>query len=96
MKKLFLVNGKRWFAKTYWNTYNSVDIYIIEDGEQKHLAYLPKTYWYWDYFLQRAVEWLFTNGYIEKIDHWNGFSSYDKTKYNIIDTVQDVTRQKDL
>jgi len=54
------VIGKRWFQRTYGNTYNSVHILI--DGKQ--VEYLPFGYGYGEYYLQRAASWLEANGYL--------------------------------
>ena len=53
--------GRRWFQRTYGNTYNSVDIYV--DG--RHVVKLPRGYGYGDYYEQRAAEWLNENGYVD-------------------------------
>jgi hypothetical protein len=67
MKTLQLI-GRRWFDRTYGNTYNSVAIYV--DGEL--VASLPYGYGYADYYLQRAMEWLEKNGYATLQRHDNG------------------------
>ena len=50
--------GRRWFQRTYGNTYNTAC--IIADG----FAFdLPKEYGYGDYWAQRCREWLREVGY---------------------------------
>jgi hypothetical protein len=51
------VYGKRWFQRTYGNTYHSVRI-TTRDAE---LAYLPYQYGYGDQYLQTAIDWLKAN-----------------------------------
>lgn len=91
------VHGRRWFQKSYRNTYNSV--IIIKDGEQ--IAYLPKEYGYENAYLQRAHVWLGKNGFPELAErHDNGSPKHNTTvffrEHNISYTVDDVARQKDL
>lgn len=59
--KSIQVIGRRWFQRTYGNTYNTVEIKV--DGNQ--VAYLPFEYGYGEYYMQRAEEWLIKNGYVE-------------------------------
>ena len=51
------IEGRRWFQRTYGNTYHSVRIFA--NGAQ--LAYLPFQYGYGEHFLQTALEWLKEN-----------------------------------
>ena len=60
-QKSLHIEGRRWFQKTYGNTYHSVRIFI--KGEQ--VAYLPFRYGYGEGFLQTAWEWLTANGFPE-------------------------------
>jgi hypothetical protein len=53
------IEGRRWFQRTYGNTYHSVRIF--KDGEQ--IASLPKAYGYDYHFLQTALDWLKANGH---------------------------------
>jgi hypothetical protein len=48
------IEGRRWFQKTYGNTYHSVRIY--KDGEC--IYYSGKHYGYGDQYLQTALDWL--------------------------------------
>lgn len=67
MKTLTII-GRRWFQKTYGNTYNSVRILV--DGAE--VAYLERSYGYGDYYVQRAFEWLETNGHVQLEHYPNG------------------------
>ena len=52
------ISARRWFSRTYGNTYHSVRIY--QDGKQ--IAYLPYQYGYGEQWLQTAIDWLRANG----------------------------------
>jgi hypothetical protein len=54
MLKGLHIEGRRWFQRTYGNTYHSVRIWI--DGVE--VAYLPYQYGYGDQFLETALDWL--------------------------------------
>lgn len=85
------VTGKRWFSRTYGNTYNTVYIWI--DGER--VASLPSEYGYGEYYLQRAQTWLVSNGYLPSDSghlRINCEEQGHKFTYDCID----VSRQKDL
>jgi hypothetical protein len=59
MKQLH-IEGRRWFQKTYGNTYHSVRIWA--DGKQ--IAHLPYQYGYGEQWLQTALDWLREQGHI--------------------------------
>lgn len=89
--------GRRWFQRTYGNTYNTVTIMV--DG--KTVANLPKEYGYGDYYYQRAAEWLNDNGYVKLKRYSNGSMEplhvlRDRGKIGLEYSVLDVARQKDL
>lgn len=92
------IEGRRWFQRTYGNTYNSVRIF--KDGAQ--VAYLPRVYGYGEYFLQRAFRWLGENGMPELLEeHANGSPKNYGTRYlrEVMAgtySVIDVERQRDL
>ena len=60
MKTLTII-GRRWFQKTYGNTYFTAD--IIVDGELIHT--LPFQYGYEDHYLDVANDWLSDHGYLD-------------------------------
>jgi len=53
------IHGKRWFQKTYGNTYHTARIYV---GDELVVT-TPIHYGYGDQYLQTAKEWLQRNGY---------------------------------
>lgn len=97
-KSIFLI-GRRWFSKSCGNTYNTV--YIAIDGVK--VCTLPKTYGYGEYYLQRAEDWLESNGYMPGREHYEstGVSEpawryYRDRGIHFEHTVIDVMRKKDL
>jgi len=99
MQKLNIhIEGRRWFQKTWGNTYHSVRIF--KDG--KELVYLPYEYRYGNQFLQTAFEWLGNNGMPELLEkHPNGSLKNYGTRYlreemGSTYSVIDVGRKGDL
>lgn len=84
------IEGRRWFQRTYGNTYHSVRIF--KDGAQ--LAYLPFQYGYGDCFLQTALDWLKANGHAPQDAEYGTLYLRDTLggSYSCID----VERRKDL
>lgn len=92
MKKFkhITIIGRRWFQKTYGNTYHSVTVQV--DGET--IGRVDLAYGYGDQYIQSAHELLQKAGYC---GDWNAFFQDrmdHRDKYTI--TVSDVGRQKDL
>jgi hypothetical protein len=56
------ITGRRWFQRTYGNTYNTAR--ILADG---FAVDLPKEYGYGDYWAQRCRKWLKDAGYVGEI-----------------------------
>lgn len=85
---LVVIDGRRWFQKTYGNTYHSVRVDI--DGETYTHG---ETYGYGDHYLQTARKLLQDNGY-----HIPSMSKEEQKHCGtkIVAHVSDVTRQKDL
>jgi hypothetical protein len=91
------IHGKRWFQKTYGNTYFTAKIFVNDE-----LVYeMPMQYGYGDHYIDMATQWLSDNGYIERDDGEHGFhqpiwriAQRDGFVYKYY--VQDVARQKDL
>lgn len=84
------IEGRRWFQRTYGNTYHSVRIF--EDGEL--VATLPYQYGYGDQFLQTALDWLKANGKVPADAEYG--TRYLREVLGGTYSVSDVTRQKDL
>lgn len=91
------IYGRRWFSRTYGNTYFTVAIYV--DNELVHQS--DREYGYGDYYAQAAGEWLAENGYIvpKKYDHGGQEALWLYCRNNDIkftNEVADVKRQRDL
>lgn len=86
--KNITVLGRRWFQKTYGNTYHIVT--VITDNETLES---PRTYGYGDAYTQTACEMLDKAGYGIKWPLWQACK--DK-KIRLVTNVTDVNRQKDL
>jgi hypothetical protein len=84
------IDGRRWFQRTYGNTYHSVRIYV--DGE---VTTLPRQYGYGDQYLQTAWDWLQSHGYIPSGVEYGG-TRYLREELGATYSVADVARQSDL
>lgn len=84
------IEGRRWFARNYGNTYHSVRIF--KDGAQ--IAYLPEAYGYGDQFLQTALDWLKANGHAPADAQYG--TLYLRETLGGTYSVIDVQRKKDL
>ena len=62
--KSITLYGRRWFQKTYGNTYHTVSIYV--NGENVHNT--EPEYGYGDQWEYTASEWLYENGYTPGVE----------------------------
>lgn len=99
-KRLEII-GRRWFQKSYGNTYHSFQI-LIDDVQ---VAYVKGVYGYGDHYRETAFQWLEANGYLPeqpRNEHTNarvGFYREHAEKYGYAPTVFrvfDVERKRDL
>ena len=81
------IYGKRWFQKSYGNTYHTVT--VIVNGEEMKSGI---TYGYENHYLQTAADMLRNAGY--DIPEDNGEAYAMMTKYD--HDAEDVKRKKDL
>jgi hypothetical protein len=84
------IEGRRWFQRTYGNTYHSVRIYL----DDQLAAYLPFEYGYGDQFLQTALDWLKANGKVPADAKYG--TLYLRETLGGTYSVVDVERKKDL
>jgi hypothetical protein len=92
MKTITIV-GKRWFQKTYGNTYFSA--VGIVDGDV--VAEIEFEYGYGDMYVQRIVEELAKKGYFPGIEeHQPAYRYCLDNKIKLTTLVSDVSRRKDL
>lgn len=92
MKNLIII-GRRWFNKTYGNTYHSVEICIDEKT-----VHLPYRYGYSDQYLHTAIDYLKKEKLIvtDKTVSWQIFDELREKGVYIKTFVFDVNRKKDL
>lgn len=90
-EKHLVIIGKRWFQKTYGNTYHSVRVLI--NGEE--VVNEPFQYGYDDSFLDTAVRKLRELGVLPN-DNRFGTAYLRDTFGTLTYTVTDVSRKKDL
>lgn len=88
LPKMIIIEGRRWFQKTYGNTYHSVSVTI--DGVTTRSG---RHYGYGDQYLQTAVECLLK-------DYFKDYAAFcqdrrDNPKRYYV-TCYDVARERDL
>lgn len=87
---MFHIEGRRWFRRTYGNTYTSA--YIYQDG--KCIASLGPTGGYGDHYITMAIDWLKANG---RVPADAGYGTrYLREVLGASYSVADVTRERDL
>ena len=97
MKSLVVI-GRRWFQKTYGNTYHTAS--IVVDGKLMHRT--EKEYGYGDQYVQTAERWLVENKLIPPPEKYSNGSiqplwqHLDNLGITFHREVVDVTREKDL
>lgn len=89
MKK-YLILGKLWFQKSYGNTYHSVKIIDLENGET--VSVIPKTYGYGEQYRQTAYDKLVSLGLVDKKDRFNHELNFKRFVYQRLE----VLRERDL
>ena len=82
------ITARRWYQRTYGNTYHSVTIYLNDNPA----VHIPFAYGYGEQWLQTAVDWLQKNGYP---DAQYG-TRYLREVLGGTYSVTDVSRKKDL
>lgn len=87
MKKIntMKIEGKRWFQRSYGNTYHTVEVFVNDEILKSEI-----TYGYGSHYLQTAAELLKENGYDVPEDNGKAYAY-------VIDfphTVEDVKRKK--
>lgn len=98
MKSLNII-GRRWFRRTYGNTYTTAEIFI--DG--KLIAKVGPTGGYGDHYITIAFEYLDKNGLLDPPLQKHANGSYeatwqwrDRTGIALHTSVMDVPRERDL
>jgi hypothetical protein len=86
---MYIITAKRWFQKTYGNTYHSVKVEQINETEKKTIGYIPFRYGYDSQYMNTAAEII---GISETSLRKDMIKNLEK--YHV--TVTDVLRKKDL
>lgn len=102
---LITVTGKRWFQKSYGNTYHSVNVNILdlETNEEKEL-YEPFSYGYGEQYKETATDLLKNNTDILKgckesrygLSYWCLLDELEIKGIKVVFNCYDVDRKKDL
>jgi len=92
-----VVYARRWFQKTYGNTYFTAQICV--NGET--VGELPYQYGYGNHYEDAAAVWLEKNGFIERDHYSNGVSSSlsslaREKDIHLVSEATDVARKRDL
>ncbi len=97
--KSITIIGRRWFQKTYGNTYCSAEIILNGEPVEK----VGPTYGYGDYYLQYAFEWLDKQKLLHppRIQYPHGGAEAPwqwakRAKVKLSHSVSDVRRERDL
>lgn len=92
-KTILMMVGRRWFDRTYGNTYHTVAVSI--NGVFVHTS--PITYGYGDNFLQTGYEWLRDTGNLPAdAPRMYPGTAWLRENFIFSYTVADVNRKKDL
>ena len=96
------VTGRRWFQRTYGNTYNSfAGVVFLDDGTQREF-HGTRAYGYGDYYLQRATDELERMGFMPDREQYpyggaeSAWSYFHERGIPFTYSCADVARQKDL
>lgn len=84
------ISGRRWFRRTYGNTYTAAYVYL--NGEC--VAKLGPTGGYGDYYLQLAIDWLKAHGHVPADAEYG--TRYLRETLGATYDVVDVARERDL
>jgi hypothetical protein len=90
--------GRRWFQRTYGNTYHSVKVYV--DGDCVYSS--GQVYGYDEAYIQTAWQWLRSNGYApDAAEYEHGgceaiWQWAERNNVTLVREVSDVAREKDL
>ena len=90
--KLIIIEGRRWFQKTYGNTYHAVTVTVKHARRPDVTLKSGQHYGYGDTYRQTAAELLrdYFKDYSDMCTHMRA----DNSKFYI--TVHDVQRERDL
>lgn len=88
------ISGRRWFQRTYGNTYNSFFVRVRFSDGSEWTASGGKAYGYGSYYEDRAMRAMRDAGIIgEDVRLWE---LRDERGVFVVNTVSDVKRERDL
>lgn len=90
--KTIHLHGRRWFQRSYGNTYNTCQIWV--NGKEVHKT--PEQYGYGDHWMQLATEWLKENDYLPGFDSGHLRIHCEENNIELVKEVDDVSRERDL
>lgn len=82
--------GRRWFQKTYGNTYHTARVFI--NGKLVHKS--ERQYGYGSQYVTTAIEWLKDAGHLPA--DFDGFTAGLRDLFDFQHHAEDVARQRDL
>lgn len=91
--KSIVIVGRRWFQRTYGNTYHTAEVFV--DG--RSIGKTDQAYGYGEQYAQSGVELLQDRGYLPAGDlhpYWKRIQ--DELGIGFQTTVIDVARERDL
>ena len=87
------IHGRRWFARTYGNTYHTVQVWV--DGDR--VVKTESQYGYGDQYVWTARDWLAANGYLAGIEDGEALWRWcERNGVKLVNEVSDVARERDL
>lgn len=105
MNTIITISAKRWFQKSYGNTYHSVNVNIldIDTGEEQNF-YEPFKYGYEGHYKQTATDIINKNTTILKdckeskygLNYWGLLEELENKGVKVVFNCYDVDRKKDL
>lgn len=89
--------GRRWFHRTYGNTYHTAEIFV--NGQRVHKT--AEEYGYGDQYEETAMRWLEKFGYAKRREYSNGGQECtriwaERVGVQLSRSVSDVSRERDL
>ena len=93
--KLIIIDARRWFDKTWGNTYHSVTVTVKHARKADLVLRCDFAYGYGEQYLQTAHEMLHQAGYFgPDYSDFRGAMRNDRKKFYV--TCTDVARKKEL
>lgn len=93
MPKKIEIWGRRWFSRTYGNTYFTARIYVND----QLIHTMPEEYGYGDHYMHRAFEWLEENGFVpERPRHANNMPTEPPWRWCQINNIEFLYHAEDI